>query len=348
MANPQDIWAQIAQATGQGQVPTQRIEANGQAPSPLDLFFQQRGEQFNNMRSPMVRRDISGRIVDENAPSGLDALRPLAPSWETVNQPGQNANQWNPFGGLPQEQNYQVRESANGNRAIQTPYGGGSYSPTGNLPGVGRPDNEQFETRRLANGSSELVAPMTPEQRAMNAQQIQQAFNDTYMNPAENMAASASPQPEPYAPFGTPERSTPAIPNPLLRGSPGGPRQMNLDATPQLQPKATAPQTQQAAQDIQQSQGAYEPFGPSDGTPSSVGDPFAMPASAQPAPVSSPAQLKSNELYSPPPAQRVPGNEQFWQWLRSLFPTEAQTQQRQRQTPSVQYTPQNSFLFPPN
>lgn len=47
--------------------------------SPLDALFQGQNQQLQNLRSHEVRRDIGGRVVDENTPTGLDWLQANGP-----------------------------------------------------------------------------------------------------------------------------------------------------------------------------------------------------------------------------------------------------------------------------
>lgn len=160
--------------------PTGQSPIAGMGADPFQMIMQQRKEQFQNLRSPTVRRTAGGDIVDEAAPKGIDWLRDNGGrgqkhSWE------QDTSRWAPSNRspFPRAEQPQVQKSESGVRAMMGPYGGGFST------GVDKAHGTPFQAPPVYNEGMEPSKPdvMLPNEQQNLQSAVQQAYNETLVNP---------------------------------------------------------------------------------------------------------------------------------------------------------------------
>lgn len=225
-------WGNVTFSGGQGSVPTS-ASPSAKKPrkpraaqrSPFEAMAQARQQMFTNLRSPTVRRTASGGIVDENRPEGLDWLkannRTGGQSWETTAAPPPMPSQqelaavgmqYGPGGELmPVPAGPKI--AAGGGRAMMGQYGGGFSVPQGgdggfNLqPSMRSPDFNPQSPSYVStpqDAGSAGTGPFFNDEKALLAQNIQSAYNQTMTNP---LTAEQPPAPLPPGQFNQAEQA---------------------------------------------------------------------------------------------------------------------------------------------
>lgn len=150
----------------------------------LQQMQQGRNQMFQNMRSPMVRRTMGGRVIDENEPEGLDALRDIPHSWEqTYNNTGHGG-----YGRVGVDTADRpagdIRHGMNGLTAMKSPFGGGFSGP-----------KEFHGDVETYGGNDEMSKVPTFASRPQHDQNIDQMFNMASLFPED---VSSSPMVQNY------------------------------------------------------------------------------------------------------------------------------------------------------
>lgn len=212
MATPLEMAKNIVGGMGQALFPGPTGQRPGLHPhgsrtgserDPLELILGNKRDMFQNMRSPLVRRTMSGNVRDETAPEGLDWLEANGPerrglarqSWDQPKPPS-----YSPFpsraelASVGMEQGADgtlraapdIRRSESGVTSIMGPYGGG-YS-TGGLTPYGNPfQGEQEVFRDGYQPSDPTQEPLMNDEQGRLASNIEAAYNEGVANPRQTV-----------------------------------------------------------------------------------------------------------------------------------------------------------------
>ncbi len=167
----------------------------------LEDIFRNRQQTMQNLRSPMVRRNMSGQVVDENAPTGLDWLAANGPnrpdplqgqhSWDQNIGSSFDPNEFAMKKLMMEQQGPQMLE--NGQQFLNTPYGQGM---TGGPRNIDAPTGPFLADERAGIQQDLSIKDSMPRQQQLKQPTVAPKSNAEKLYEKEK-AVAAKPKPSP-------------------------------------------------------------------------------------------------------------------------------------------------------